>query len=157
MLGFAHQGGVELEERLPANLPSVRADADRLKQVLINLIHNAIKFNDGPGARVVVSATTRGEWVVLSVRDSGPGIPASDGAAIFEKFSRRGLHREGSGLGLAISKQIVDSHGGRIEVKPASGRGTVFEVILPAAEAEPVTPKPVAPVASARAPSLADQ
>ena len=78
MLGFAHQSGVELEERLPASLPSVLADADRLKQVLINLIHNAIKFNDRPGARVVVSGTTRGEWVVLSVRDSGPGIPAGD-------------------------------------------------------------------------------
>ncbi len=135
--GFAHQSDVELEEHVPASLPSVLADADRLKQVLINLIHNAIKFNDRPGGRVVVSASSRGRFVALSVRDNGPGISAEDRAAIFEKFSRRrGARQEGSGLGLAISKQIVDGHGGRIEARAASGRGMVFEILLPAAEAE---------------------
>jgi signal transduction histidine kinase len=135
MLGFAHQNGVELDEKLPPSLPQVLADADRLKQVLINLIHNAIKFNDRPGSEVTVAGTVRGTSVVVSVRDRGPGIPAGDRAAIFDKFSRRGSRREeGSGLGLAISKQIIESHGGRIEVKPANGRGTVFEVVLPVAE-----------------------
>jgi len=147
MLGFAHQGGVELEERLPASLPHILGDADRLKQVLINLIHNAIKFNDRPGSEVTVSGATRSGSVVLSVRDRGPGISAADRAAIFDKFSRRGSRREGSGLGLAISKQIIESHGGRIEVKSASGRGTVFEVILPIAEIAVSRPE-TAPVAA---------
>ncbi len=141
MLGFAHQGGVELEERVPARLPAVDADADRLKQVLINLIHNAIKFNDRNGGRVVVSGASRGRLVVLSVRDNGPGIPPADRVAIFEKFSRRGSQREGSGLGLAISKQIVESHGGRIEVRATQGRGMVFEIVLPAATAEAASPE----------------
>jgi len=156
MLGFAHQNGIELEERLPESLPSVLADPDRLKQVLINLVHNAIKFNDRPGGEVTISGTARGAWVLLSVRDSGPGIPGSGQAAIFEKLSRHGSHREGSGLGLAISKQIIDSHGGRIDVRPASGRGTVFEVMLPVVEAEPEAVEPAA-AGAAIAASLVDQ
>jgi hypothetical protein len=132
MLGFAHQNGVELSERVHEHLPAVLADADRLKQVLINLIHNAIKFNDKADGRVVVSAAARDEWVVLAVRDNGPGISPADRAQIFEKFSRSGTRQEGSGLGLAISKQIVERHGGRIELRNADAGGVLFEVFLPA-------------------------
>ncbi len=134
MSGFAHQRGVELEEHLPATLPPVLADADRLKQVLINLIHNAIKFNDRPGGRVAISADIDGDSVVFAVLDNGPGIPPGDRAGIFEKLSRRGRNQEGSGLGLAISRQIIERHGGRIALRPARGRGTVFELRLPLAE-----------------------
>ncbi len=139
--GFAYQRDVALEERVPKSLPSVLADADRLKQVMINLIHNAIKFNDKPKGRVVISAEPRGDWVVLSVSDNGPGIPADDQAGIFETFSRQRSGREGSGIGLAISRRIVDGHGGRIEMRSTLGKGTVFEVRLPASEAEAVEPR----------------
>jgi signal transduction histidine kinase len=133
MLGFAHQHEVELEEELPAGLPPVRADADRLKQVLINLIHNAIKFNDSPGGRVVVSAGLRGGSIVLSVRDNGPGILPDRRADLFEKLSRHGSRGEGTGLGLAISKQIVEMHGGHIDLRDGPHNGAVFEVRLPVA------------------------
>jgi hypothetical protein len=136
MLGFAHQSGVELEGSVPPSLPPILADADRLKQVLINLIHNAIKFNDREGGHVAVSAETRGDNIVLTVRDNGPGIPHGDRAELFEKLSRRGSRGEGSGLGLAISRQIVEMHGGHIELRSASGRGTVFEVQIPAVKTE---------------------
>jgi signal transduction histidine kinase len=133
MLGFAHQRGIELKERVPASLPAVCADADRLKQVLINLVHNAIKFSDRASAEVMVSADAGEDCLILSVRDEGPGLDVADGVDLFEKFSLRGARGRGSGLGLAISKQIVERHGGWIGARPARGRGTVFEVRLPLA------------------------
>lgn len=135
MLGFAHQRGIALEERLPAGDLAVMADPDRLKQVLINLIHNAIKFTAGKGARVVISVVRRGDWVALAVEDEGPGIAPSDMPQLFEKFSRRSSGGEGSGLGLVISRQIIEHHRGRIEVRSRRPRGTLFEVLLPAAPA----------------------
>lgn len=145
MAGFARQHGVTMEDAVPATLPDVVADADRLKQVLINLIHNAIKFNDAPEPEVRVSAEVTGNEVVLSVSDNGPGVPADDRAALFRKLPRRGGDREGSGLGLAICRQIVEAHCGRIELRPGVGRGARFEVVLPqAAGRDSVQPLPTA-------------
>src|SRR5690606_17611469 len=86
MAGFAHQRGVTLEDAVPAKLPEVIADADRLKQVLINLIPNAIKFNDAREPEVRVSAEVSGREVVLSVSDNGPGVPAADQTVLFRKL-----------------------------------------------------------------------
>ena len=108
----------------------VRADAQRLRQVLINLVGNAIKF------------TQSGGWVEISVRvdritvtDSGPGIGSDDLSKLFMPFHRLGEHpSEGSGLGLALSNQLVNAMSGRIEVDSRIGRGTSFSVFLPCAE-----------------------
>ncbi|MGH6885812.1 MAG: ATP-binding protein, partial [Geminicoccales bacterium] len=131
MSGFAYQRGVALEERLPAVLPLVHADADRLKQVFINLIHNAIKFSANSEPLVVVSAEVLDGRAVLKVGDNGPGIASGERSIIFQKFSRRGGTAEGSGLGLAICRQIVEAHGGAIGVASAPVSGSVFEVGLP--------------------------
>jgi signal transduction histidine kinase len=122
MSGFAHQRGVELTERLPDALPAIRADADRLKQVTINLIHNAIKFNASESPRVEIRGRLRGGHVVLSVADNGPGIAPTDVEEIFRKFSRRRGGSEGSGLGLAISREIVEAHGGERPGRGLRGR-----------------------------------
>jgi Na+/proline symporter/nitrogen-specific signal transduction histidine kinase len=132
MAGFAHQRGVDIVDRLPDRLPVVRADPDRLKQVIINLVHNAIKFNAGDRPRVEIAAERRGSNVVLSIGDNGPGIAAGDIEDIFRKFSRRRPGSEGSGLGLAICKEIVEGHGGEIHVESSPGRGARFDVVLSA-------------------------
>ena len=131
MSGFAYQRGVAMEERLPEALPLVHADADRLKQVFINLIHNAIKFSANSEPRVIVSAEVRDGKAVLKVGDNGPGIAAGERSTVFQKFSRRGRTAEGSGLGLAICRQIVEAHGGVIGIASAPVSGSIFEVGLP--------------------------
>lgn len=114
----------------------LRADPTRLRQILINLLHNAVKFTP-PGGEVEVSATpdpTR-SVVVVRVSDTGIGIPADQLSAIFEPFhqidSALSRAHEGTGLGLALVKRLVDLHGGRISVASTEGRGTVFTVELP--------------------------
>ena len=109
-----------------------------LRQGLINLLHNAIKYTPGGGAiRVVVQRATSGE-AVIEVRDTGPGIPAADCQRIFERFYRvdGGRSREagGVGLGLAIARWAVEANGGRIEVESQEGRGAMFRIVLPVAE-----------------------
>ena len=131
MLGFAHQHGIEIVEGRAGAPPAIAADPDRLKQVVINLIHNAIKFNDRAGGEVRVSTDTRGDWLVVAVEDNGPGVAEADRQAIFEKFSRRDLEREGSGLGLAICKRIIERHGGRIWVESELEKGSCFCFTLP--------------------------
>ena len=131
MSGFALQSGVEFTADLPAADCKVVGDVDRLKQAFINLIHNAVKFSAGPRAAVSVDVAVTPDSFVFSVSDNGPGIAEADQARIFDKFSRQGAVVEGSGLGLAISRQIVESHGGRIEVRSQPGRGATFLIRLP--------------------------
>ncbi|MBI1951829.1 MAG: HAMP domain-containing protein [Acidobacteria bacterium] len=121
---------------LSADLPGVLADRDRLAQVLINLLDNAVKFTP-PGGRIEVSGR-RGEGrVVIAVRDNGVGIPPEDIGRIFERFYRVGRARDrrdgGTGLGLAIAKHLTQAMGGTIEVESLPGSGTTFRVTLPAA------------------------
>jgi signal transduction histidine kinase len=122
--------------REPAGAPVVTADADRLLQVFTNLIDNAIKFTPEGGA-VEVTLRQDGADAIVSVADSGRGIPPDDLPRIFDRFYRveRSRSREagGSGLGLAIAKHIVDAHGGRITVMSRPGAGTTFSVALPLA------------------------
>jgi signal transduction histidine kinase len=125
--------GVDLEtDPAGVDLP-VTGDYDRLKQVLLNLVSNAIKYNR-PGGRVVITVSQAGKEVVIAVTDTGPGIAPEDIEHLFERFYRvrdaEGFS-EGAGLGLAIAKKIVEEHGGRIDVSSELGQGTVFRCYLP--------------------------
>jgi two-component system phosphate regulon sensor histidine kinase PhoR len=141
---FAERQGVTLATEIPAGLPPVRADPERLGQVLLNLIHNATKFSR-PGGRVTIGAAVApadvagdaGPAVVLSVHDEGVGIPAADLGRIFERFYKvdraRVRGRGGTGLGLAIARHIVESHGGRIWAESEEGVGSTFRFTIPTA------------------------
>jgi two-component system phosphate regulon sensor histidine kinase PhoR len=130
----AERAGVSLtlEEAAPA--PMVQADASRLEQALINLIHNAVKFTKRGGS-VTLSAKGEGESVVFAVRDTGIGIPSDDLPRIFERFYRVEKSRTGSGtgLGLSIAKHIVEAHGGKIWAESEEGAGSVFFFLIPIA------------------------
>jgi two-component system phosphate regulon sensor histidine kinase PhoR len=128
----AERAGLGITIDLPPDLPPVLADAERAQQVLTNLVHNAIKFTPS-GGQVTLSVQPVGEEVVLSVRDTGVGIPAEDLPRIFERFYKADRARSGggTGLGLAIAKHIVQAHGGRIWAESVEGKGATFYVALP--------------------------
>ncbi len=111
---------------------NIVADSVRIRQVVTNLLTNAVRYNhDGGG--IFITTQTEGHFVILAVADTGLGIAAADLPRVFERFFRAEKSRTsgGSGLGLAISKAIVEAHGGRIEVSSESGRGSIFTVRLP--------------------------
>jgi len=138
---FAERQGIVLEVEVAPELPLVRGEASRLGQVLINLIHNAVKFSP-TGQRVEVHVGARDGEVAASVADHGIGIAASDLPRIFERFYKADRSRTsggGTGLGLAIARHIVEGHGGRLTVESVEGAGSTFTIILPAA-----TPAPTA-------------
>ncbi|NOT26027.1 MAG: HAMP domain-containing protein [Acidobacteria bacterium] len=114
----------------------VDGDPDRLRELISNLVGNAVQYG-GSGDRVVCTTSATPASVVLEVRDTGPGIDASDLPHVFERFYRANKARSrsagGAGLGLSICKWIVESHGGRITCDSAVGQGTCFTVELPAA------------------------
>jgi two-component system, NtrC family, sensor histidine kinase GlrK len=117
-----------------ASLPQVRIDPERILQVLRNVLGNAIKFTP-IGGRVIVAAKPVNGKLEVSVKDSGPGIPAQSLNTIFEKFrqgNHKGSHdRQGTGLGLAIAKSIILSHGGKIWAESRVGHGSTFIFVLP--------------------------
>jgi len=121
---------------LPEDLPRVLADRDRLAQVLINLLDNAVKFTP-EGGRIEIRARSGPGKIMVSVEDNGVGIPPQDLGRIFERFYRVERSRDrrvgGTGLGLAIAKHLVQAMGGTIEVESRPGSGTTFHVSLPAA------------------------
>ena len=123
-------GALLVGVRCAADLPAIWADHDRLEQVFVNLLANAVGHNP-PGTRVTVTASLNGpDTVVVSVADNGPGMPANVAQAPFEPIRRHRSPSSGSGLGLSIARGIVEAHGGQMElVQP--GRGTCFEISLP--------------------------
>jgi signal transduction histidine kinase len=132
-LFFSHTSAHTIDLDLPSDPVIVNADRDRIAQVIGNLLSNAIKYSPSGGhVRLVLTANERG--AELSVEDEGMGIPAAERARVFEKFFR-GAHAAaaigGTGLGLAVAREIVTSHGGRIEVDSEPGRGSRFTVRLP--------------------------
>ncbi len=130
----AERAGVELAIQLADDLPRVLADVDRAGQVVSNLVHNAVKFTP-PGGRITVTAKAVEDEVIISVQDTGVGIPADDLARIFERFYKADRARSGggTGLGLAIAKHVVQGHGGRIWVESVEGEGSTFYFTLPTA------------------------
>ncbi len=129
----AERAGLRLTVDLPPNLPPLLADAERVQQVVTNLVHNSIKFTPS-GGQVTLSAEPAGNEVIISVRDTGVGIPANDLPRIFERFYKADRARSGggTGLGLAIAKHIVLAHGGRVWATSVEGQGSTFYVALPA-------------------------
>ena len=156
----AERADLELTVDLPSGLPRIPADAERVQQVITNVIHNAIKFTPKDG-QIHVSgsefqvlhdgtiqpetlnlrprigtceALSPGDWVLITVRDTGVGIPADDLPRIFERFYKADRARSGggTGLGLAIAKHIVQAHGGCLWAESVEGRGATFYVAFPA-------------------------
>ena len=137
----ARKQGITLHCDLPVDLPQVSGERDRLQQVVMNIVSNAVKYNQR-GGRVEIAADHTDGSVRLTVADTGLGIPKEDLPRIFERFYRvdkaRSREKGGTGLGLAIAKEIVEFHGGSIAVDSREGEGTTVTMILPARETEEV-------------------
>ncbi len=130
----AERAGLEMQIECPDDLPSVLADPNRLEQVLVNLLHNAIKFTPS-GGEILISANPLDGQVVFSVKDTGVGIPSIDLPRIFERFYKADRARStgGTGLGLAISRHLVEAHGGRIWAESVEDQGSTFYFSIPQA------------------------
>ncbi len=126
--------GAAVALRLPDDAPVLRADHDRLLQVVLNLLSNAAKFVPPDSGRVTVTLACDGHAIRVDVADNGPGIGAGQEALIFEKFRQGGDERarpQGTGLGLPISREIIEHFGGRLWVESRPGQGSVFSFTLP--------------------------
>ena len=128
----ADRAGLTLEVAAAPDLPSVRADAGRIEQVLMNLTHNAIKFTP-EGGKIILAASPSAKGIEVRVTDTGAGIAADDLPRIFERFYKADKARSGggTGLGLAIAKHIVQAHGGEIKAESTPGQGTTISFTLP--------------------------
>jgi signal transduction histidine kinase len=127
---LAGQDEVRVEAELNGPLPRVRGDRERLRQVLSNLIDNAVKYSEA-GETVQVAARMGERTLRVEVRDRGPGIPLEQQGLIFEKFGRAKGNRPGTGLGLFIARSIAEAHGGTLEVRSVPGEGATFVLELP--------------------------
>lgn len=127
----ADRAQLDVEVDIPADVPLVLGDLARLHQVVVNLLHNAIKFTP-PGGKVSISAKAGEGEVVIAVSDTGVGIPGDVLPRIFERFYKEDRARSGSGtgLGLAIAKHVVQAHGGRIWAESTEGKGSTFYIAL---------------------------
>jgi signal transduction histidine kinase len=130
---LAQQKQVTFEEKLEP-LFSVECDGELIRQVLTNLLDNAVKFSPS-GGRVIVRSLEEEGFVRVEIEDFGPGIPTSQLPLMFRKFNRflRPMHEQvkGTGLGLYLSKYFIELHGGRIQVRSVEGQGTIFSFTLP--------------------------
>ncbi len=141
--------GLVLLKQVDPTLPVITGDRDRLVQVVINLISNAVKFTDA--GTITCGAVLRGDAIVVSVSDTGLGIAPDDQAKVFERFKQVGDtltdKPKGTGLGLPICKEIVEHHGGRVWVESEPGKGSTFSFSLPVADgAQPSLPLDLATV-----------
>ena len=129
---YAERQGVAVATDLSDNLPPVTADRERIRQVVTNLLHNAVKFSH-QGGRVVISTRQEESYVSVSIADKGIGIAREDLPHVFERFYKADKSRSGggTGLGLAIAKHVVQAHGGEISVQSEEGKGSVFSFTLP--------------------------
>lgn len=137
----ASKAGIDLEVRVEAT--TVRGDRKDLSLLLANLLDNAVRYT-GRGGSVRVRLAASGDEAVLTISDTGVGIPSRDLPRIFERFYRvdRARSREtgGTGLGLSIARHVAERHGGRVEVESELGRGSTFRVILSAAAGSATVP-----------------
>ena len=122
---------LSVDKKLAADLRSVQADKERVRQVVVNLIHNAIKFTS-PGGKITVATQTHGGSVTVDISDTGIGIAKNDLPHIFERFYKvdRARSGGGTGMGLAIAKHVVEAHGGKIRVQSEEGKGSTFSFSL---------------------------
>jgi signal transduction histidine kinase/FixJ family two-component response regulator len=148
---LAHDKGLALELEVAEGMPqALSLDAFRVRQVLINLLGNAVKFT--ARGKVALAARWQAGELVCEVRDTGPGIPADSLERIFQPFARaRGVTAAGTGLGLSITRKLVELMGGSVTARSELGKGSVFELRLPAPEAEPPAPAPAVEATSAPA------
>jgi len=142
---MAIEKGVTLKINIPPNLPTITGDAQRLRQVLFNLLNNALRYTpQGGWVRVSAAVADKpGEQdLLITVQDTGPGIAPDDLPHVFDRFYRgdkaRSRSAGGSGLGLAIARQLVEAHGGRIMVESEPGQGATFTIALPVRSQGPV-------------------
>jgi hypothetical protein len=133
---LARAKSIELQAKIPENLPAVSIDPNRIEQVIDNLVTNAIKFSK-PESKIVLRAVSLGKEITVSVVDQGQGIPVDELPQIFRHFSKTTIKPTGgetsTGLGLFIAKRIVEAHGGRIWVESKAGVGSTFSFTLPLA------------------------
>ena len=135
MVSKAQESNIQIRVDIPNEMPLMEADRDKIKQVLLNLISNAIKYNR-PNGTVIITGTFDTTDISITIQDTGMGIPDEAIPHLFEKFYRVREHEgkaSGTGLGLSICKQIIQGHNGRIEVKSKMGIGTSFTLHLPRA------------------------
>ena len=133
MMSKAQETNVQIRVDVPSDMPLMEADRDKIKQILLNLTSNAIKYNRPNGSVIITGSFTDAE-LTINIQDTGLGIPEDSIPHLFEKFYRVREHEgkaSGTGLGLSICKQIIQGHNGRIEVKSKMGVGTSFSVHLP--------------------------
>ncbi len=132
MRAQAERAGLTLTVEVAADTPEVRGDAARLEQVLVNLIHNALKFTPSRGS-ITLTAENDGPYVRFAIRDTGAGIPEDDLERIFERFYKADRARSGggTGLGLSIARHIVEAHGGRIWAESRESQGSTFFFTIP--------------------------
>jgi signal transduction histidine kinase len=129
----AEENNLLLKLEIPADMPTIKGDRDKIKQVVLNLISNAVNYNKPSGSITVSAYSSSSEFVIL-VSDTGPGIRQAELTHLFEKFYRSQTTEksvQGTGLGLAICQKIVEAHNGRIDVQSEVGKGTTFSVHLP--------------------------
>jgi signal transduction histidine kinase len=133
MMSKAQETNVQIRVDVPPDMPLMEADRDKIKQILLNLTSNAIKYNR-PHGSVIITGSFTDEELTITIQDTGLGIPEDSIPHLFQKFYRVREHEgkaSGTGLGLSICKQIIQGHNGRIEVKSKMGVGTSFSVHLP--------------------------
>jgi PAS domain S-box-containing protein len=129
--------GIDLVPEVPADLPRLEADPTRIRQMLVNLLVNAVKFSD-PGGRVILRGECDAEGLALSVIDEGVGIPPEDQERVFSPFQQamsgpnQQRNRDGVGLGLSLVRHFAELHGGRVELDSVLGEGTRVTIRLPA-------------------------
>jgi two-component system phosphate regulon sensor histidine kinase PhoR len=132
MSPLAERQQVTLSVELSPDFPTIQVDKDRIRQTIINLIHNAIKFNK-PGGKVTASTGYDSKSIIVNVADTGIGISRDDLPHVFERFYKADKARTGggSGLGLAIAKHTIQAHGGDIRAQSEEGKGSTFTFTLP--------------------------
>jgi two-component system phosphate regulon sensor histidine kinase PhoR len=123
---------LSVDKKLAADLRSVQADRERVRQVVVNLMHNAIKFTR-PEGKITVATQAHGGSVTVAISDTGVGIAKKDLPHVFERFYKvdRARSGGGTGMGLAIAKHVVEAHGGKIRVQSEEGKGSTFSFSLP--------------------------
>ena len=129
----AQELGLDLQLIISPKIPSIQGDPDKIKQAILNLVSNAIKYNR-PNGKIILEASNGQKDVTITVSDSGIGIPKEHMERLFTKFYRvpgSEQHAQGTGLGLSIVKRIIEGHGGDIRVESTAGEGTTFRIRLP--------------------------